>query len=1334
MMSLPWSSMFTRQPTTSTLDRRQEQCQTVVFGNSSSGQPVYGPPQNGISGYSTQNPVMNIAQTGVVQSLVNTVPATPRLMGYPSWGPEYIPQPHMYGSMTAAPPQFTSYPPSFLLPQNCNPPSYGPIYYTPTSYQPMQSNAYEVPQQPPPPPPPPKPKASRQVEIKDPITLKLVNLKEETSTVAASKESLERGHAKAEGPVVISEPQQQHPAQAEENLNGAGPVAIDVLSVQVTAEKPEMVTEDPQTMVRSSKEITNPDYIDDAPSAAAFLPTHEEPTIDKGNAQHDGSSLVSADENACPPVQPLANNEATEPRKASDASLVIRARSDGTEKATSARMEPMTEKELLDLVSQERARVPEMWSPMNFKGEKVYSRKFAFLLRHVDTTFKWHLPDECVVNRSLYDELRLQKDELKSELRDDMIQFGHLRGNYRGRSSGGRIGGKKPSVPTRPSLPANVQLQKSENAWKPNWKKPRELSADSLKTQELYKNVRNVLNKLTPKNLTDMTEQFNEHINSADTMDRMTGVVDIFFEKALSEPNYCNLYSQLCKSTYATTDKKKGKEFKTTLLSRCQREFLNMGRAVEERKDKEEELACAATEAEKERLSVELEDLLWNQKRRRNGNISFIGELYKENLLSLGIMLGCIGTLHNSNTEEGMECLCKLLSSIGHYLENGPNRASEEDLGKLDKLFKALPQKAEAFCSSRIKFMILDLIDLRNNGYRPRRPELQPKSTDEVQREMENKQRALELQTEQLKLTSEGFRQRRTGGGGGSGNRWSLFRSGSGQTGRSRSPIGGRLSSSSKGAGGGGGSSGGYMRTSGSSRLDDRSIAPPYNMTKYVQQGIKAGTLRPHGLPSKSRPDANSSAPASSEVLAENRFALLGVADDGSFSAPNYQKSEPSSPEPSRSRKGGNTSKSDGGRMTKIAKPTASARTFGDMNSSLSQPADQGESTMEEIYSILNDEKFKAIVCPLFDNDESDPEAYVKQIDHPERFVLVWFNHVIDGDLSSRRRLGKVLCHLIRREAISQQAVRLGMINMVRYAMDSTLEMDCPNLFSYFGDVIGSLLVSGGVGLVPCVPLLLPIVDIYGGIKGWRIVANVLLTIKSLTSMSETHALWWENGELNEKLKRDLDDSAVKRLFDEFNLGDLLTTSDDVSLLSNNSSSLKERLVKLNNFVRTVEPVDPREVIAFIERNFSDEEISEEDFIGALIESMCSRSVTDADDGQRIFSKERFDKLVPVLKEYIGNRPEAQRFALDKLTNLFVNLYECLQDMLVEMIKSCEELSAVSPESVLELFAACEKDMEMGFVFKDGSMLHLKKSLMMRLDGNDRSLHLASTTATLPKQ
>ncbi|KFD57976.1 hypothetical protein M513_01209 [Trichuris suis] len=1340
-MMHPWSTIGTRQTVATTLDRRQEQCQAILFGNSSSGQHVYGQPQNGISGFSAQNQVMNFAQPGVMQQHVNTVPPTNRIMGYSNWGTEYMQQHQMYGQMAPAlapgPHHFASFAPNYVVQPQFS------LYCAP-AYQTVQPAVSEVPPQP---PAPPKPKAT--VEIRDPITKKLVDLSKpegQASSASLSRESLERGHAKTERPVVISERQQ--PAGAEQNLNGAGPVSADALNVRVTAEKPEVVDEDARPMLESSKEVTSlNDYVDNVSSSVPLsMPTLDEPAGKEVSQEvRSESAQASTDENANRTVESLAKSEMVERRKLSDAS-VERIRSDGTGKGGA----DSAEKELLELIRQEHARTPEMWSPTNCKGGKVYSRKFAFLIRHLDDSLKWRLPDECIINRSLYDELRMQKDGLKSELRDDIIQFGHLRGNYRGRSSGGRIGSKKPSVPTRPSLPANVQLQKSENAWKPNWKRPRELSADSLQTQELYNNVRNVLNKLTPKNLTDMTEQFNEHITSADTDERMTGVVDIFFEKALSEPNYCNLYSQLCKSTYAAADQKKVRQFKTILLKRCQSEFENMGRAIEERKKREEEVENATSEEEKARMAIELEDFLSYQKRRRTGNISFIGELYKEGLLSVRIMMGCVGNLHRPGVDEFMECLCKLLTKIGYYLENGPYKACEEDLNKIDKLFASLPVLAGMSTSSRIKFMILDLIDLRKNGYHPRRQELQPKNTDEIQREMENKQRALELQAEQLKLSSEGFRQRRPGGGG-SGSRYGLFKSGSGQGGgRSRSPMGGRLSSSSKGGG-----SSSYSRSSGSSRMEDRS--PSYNMTKaiaiqmgmfciiiyfYVQQGLREGTLRPHGIPGKFvRSDMNSTAPASCDVLAENRFALLGNADDGSFSASDYLKSEPSSPESTRSRKSCNTSKSDG-RTTKLSKAAAaSAPTFGDTSSSLTQPVDQCESTissMEEIYSILNDEQFKAVVCPLLDKDVSESAAEVKRSSHPERFVLVWCNHVIDGDSSSRRRLGNVLCNLIKKEAISQQAVRLGLINMVRYAMDTTLETDCPNLFSYFGDVIGSLLVSGGIGFVPSVPLLLPIVDIYGGVKGWRILANVLSVIKSLTSSSEVCKFWRRNSKLNEKLKRDLDDDAVKQLFESFSLNDLLKATDDASLLSSSSSNLAERLVKLNDFVRTVEPVDSKEIIAFISRTFSNEEVLEEDFIGALIESMCSRSVDDTDDGQRIFSKERFDKLVPVLKSYIGNRPKAQSFALNKLTNLYVHLYECLQDMLVEMIKSCVELSAVTPNSVLELFAASEKNMEMGFVFKDGSMLHLKKSLSSRLhhdeDDDDkddeRSPHLATTVTS----
>lgn len=48
----------------------------------------------------------------------------------------------------------------------------------------------------------------------------------------------------------------------------------------------------------------------------------------------------------------------------------------------------------------------------------------------------------------------------------------------------------------------------------------------------------------------------------------------------------------------------------------------------------------------------------------------FIGELYKQGMLTTGIMHRCINHLLDQNDEDSLECLCKLLTTVGKDLES----------------------------------------------------------------------------------------------------------------------------------------------------------------------------------------------------------------------------------------------------------------------------------------------------------------------------------------------------------------------------------------------------------------------------------------------------------------------------------------------------------------------------------------------------------------------------------------------------------------------------------------------------------------------------------------
>lgn len=80
-------------------------------------------------------------------------------------------------------------------------------------------------------------------------------------------------------------------------------------------------------------------------------------------------------------------------------------------------------------------------------------------------------------------------------------------------------------------------------------------------------------------------------------------------------------------------------------------------------------LSLPLQEEEKQRLKEELEDAKDKARRRSLGNIKFIGELFKLKMLTETIMHDCIVKLLKNHDEESLECLCRLLSTIGKDLD-----------------------------------------------------------------------------------------------------------------------------------------------------------------------------------------------------------------------------------------------------------------------------------------------------------------------------------------------------------------------------------------------------------------------------------------------------------------------------------------------------------------------------------------------------------------------------------------------------------------------------------------------------------------------------------------
>lgn len=92
-------------------------------------------------------------------------------------------------------------------------------------------------------------------------------------------------------------------------------------------------------------------------------------------------------------------------------------------------------------------------------------------------------------------------------------------------------------------------------------------------------------------------------------------------------------------------------------------------------------------------------------------------------------MLRCINELLAESSEECIECLCKIVTTIGQDLEE-TNKISLQ--GPIDKINNMVVKKTTG---TRIRFMMQDVVDLRNNRWKPRREVAKPKTMEEIAQE-----------------------------------------------------------------------------------------------------------------------------------------------------------------------------------------------------------------------------------------------------------------------------------------------------------------------------------------------------------------------------------------------------------------------------------------------------------------------------------------------------------------------------------------------------------------------------------------------------------------------
>lgn len=254
----------------------------------------------------------------------------------------------------------------------------------------------------------------------------------------------------------------------------------------------------------------------------------------------------------------------------------------------------------------------------------------------------------------------------------------------------------------------DVQLKEVENAWRPKMLQGEDgRTKEEKETDELYRKFRSTLNKLTPENFDILVNE----IMSAqiDNVDRLKGCIQLVFEKAIAEPNYSTIYAKVCKRLSSINippehgadgkETKKPVTFRVMLLNQCQNEFEKHKDDTSGQTVKNEAIEKETDEAKRKELMEQQQEEAIKIRRRAVGTVRFIGELYKIDMLNDKIMLNCISLLLDNGDEDSLECLCKLLTTIGLRME------SKDKL--LESYFKKLNEigdkRSKVQVSSRIR-------------------------------------------------------------------------------------------------------------------------------------------------------------------------------------------------------------------------------------------------------------------------------------------------------------------------------------------------------------------------------------------------------------------------------------------------------------------------------------------------------------------------------------------------------------------------------------------------------------------------------------------------------
>ncbi|XP_053853704.1 eukaryotic translation initiation factor 4 gamma 3 isoform X1 [Vidua macroura] len=816
----------------------------------------------------------------------------------------------------------------------------------------------------------------------------------------------------------------------------------------------------------------------------------------------------------------------------------------------------------------------------------------------------------------------------------------------------------------------DVHLKKAENAWKPSLKRENQTEdPENVKTQELFRKVRSILNKLTPQMFNQLMKQVTDL--TVDTEERLKGVIDLVFEKAIDEPSFSVAYANMCRCLVTLKVPMADKpgstvNFRKLLLNRCQKEFEKDKADDDVFEKKQKELEAATTPEEKTRLHDELEEAKDKARRRSIGNIKFIGELFKLKMLTEAIMHDCVVKLLKNHDEESLECLCRLLTTIGKDLD------FEKAKPRMDQYFNQMEKIVkERKTSSRIRFMLQDVIDLRLCNWVSRRADQGPKTIEQIHKEAK-----IEEQEEQRKVQQLMTKDKRRPGvprvdeGG-----WNTVQGA--KNSRVLDPTKflkitkptidekiqlvpkAQLGSWGKGSSGGAKASEmDSLRPSATSLNRFSALQPPVSPVSassasselesrraLTSRGSTGREKNDKPLPpSLSRPNTFLRGSSSKELLLDNQ-------------AQEEQRREML--ETVKQLTGGmemdrNSTEAERNKAKEPAKPEVPPA-----------PVQEKPSLSEEEI----ERKCKSIIDEfLHINDFKEAMQCVEELSAQNLlpvFVRVGVESTLERSQITRDHMGQLLHQLVHSGKLSKQDFFKGFSETLEMADD--MAIDIPHIWLYLAELVTPMLKEGGISMRELIQEfskpLLPV-----GRAG-VLLAEILHLLCKQMSHKKVGALWRESG-LSWKDYLPEGEDVHTFLMEqklEFTESDCSSSSEALSEKELSAEELNKQLEKLI----VEDKANDEQIFDWVEANLDESQMSSPTFLRALMTAVCKAAII-ADSSSFRVDTAVIKQRVPILLKYLDSDTEKELQALyalqasivklDQPPNLLRMFFDCLYD------------------------------------------------------------------------